>query len=106
MPSKLKCRKFRKKLLFLALRSVQEIYPVLFYLSVYISVKIRGVSKVTGLIRETVKIKILSTKINKEITEEEKLEQVKPRFENIDENDLMDDQKFFEELNELDEEED
>jgi hypothetical protein len=70
MPSKLKCRTFRNKLSFLALRSVQEIYPVLFYSSVYNSVKIRGVSKVTGLIREAVKIKMLSTNVNNQITED------------------------------------
>lgn len=39
-------------------------------------------------------------------TEEEKLELIKARFENIEEDDLMDGQKYFEELNELDTEED
>ena len=40
--------------------------------------------------------------MNKEITEEEKLELVKARFENIEELDLADSEKFFDELNELD----
>jgi hypothetical protein len=36
--------------------------------------------------------------MNKEIAEEEKLELVKARFENIDEDDLIDGQEFFDGL--------
>jgi len=58
---------------------------------------------VTGLIREAVKIKILSTKMNNEISEEQKLELIKARFKNVDdEDDLMDGKKFWRILNELD----
>jgi hypothetical protein len=44
--------------------------------------------------------------MNNEITEEEKIELVKSRFENIEEDDLIDGKKFWRILNELDSEED
>jgi hypothetical protein len=50
---------------------------------------------------------MLSKNMNNEITEEEKLELIKARFENIDdEDDLIDSKKFWRILNELDTAED